>query len=167
MRALLTGLFCVLLASPASATKDEMSCRLIPILSSGAAFTTVDISGGAITSDAFPAANTRTSYDAPRFSYLKVSVDIVDADNGISNVRLTFTESETRGGKYRVTPLCINAAPVLTCGFVAIDWDPQTYGKSWTIKPIDWGFLYGKITLTPTGHGASDTATLTVYGCTE
>ena len=160
-------LICALLASPAGAVKDEMSCRVITILSGGSAFTLVDISGGAVTSDAFPSANVRANYPYPRFAYLKVSVDIVDASNGISNVRATFAESETRTGTFRATPLCVNAAPVLTCGQAKMDWNPQTDGKSWTLKPIDWGYLFGKITLTITGAGALDTATLTVYGCTE
>ena len=162
MRALFCFPICILLASPAGAVKDEMSCRLITTVAA------TDISGGAITTDQFPVAETRAGYKYPRFSYLMLRVDLVDADNGVSNLVFTFTESEADAGTFRnAVPLCVNSAPTLTCGGLSMEWDPQTYGKSFTLNPINWGYLFGKITVTPTGHGAADTVAIGIYGCTE
>lgn len=161
MRAILIGLFCALLASPAGAVKDEMSCRLITSVSA------TSISGGAITTSQFPVSK-RAGYKYPRFSYLMLRVDLVDASNGISNLAFTFTESEASAGTFRnAVPLCVNAAPTLTCGRLTLDWDPQTYGKLFTLNPINWGYLFGKITATATGAGADDTIAIGIYGCTE
>lgn len=129
----------------------------------------LDISAGAVTTSAFTATPGGVRPDAtiPSPTYLKVAVDLTDANDLITNIQLGFTAAETSGGTYRKTPLCADAAPTLTCGAVDVDWNPQTHGKNWWVKPIDWGWPYGKITVTPTGHGAADTVVLTIYGCGE
>lgn len=153
----------VALVLPATAAADDQKCWLITTTSA------LDISAGAQTTSEFTATpgGASPSSMTPNPAYLKVGADLTDASDGITNIRLQFTASETTGGTFRKTPLCANAAPALTCGDVRVDWDPQTYGKAWWIKPIDWGFPYGKITATPTGNGANDTIVLTVYGCRE
>jgi hypothetical protein len=161
MRALLCFLISMALASPAVAVKDEMSCKLIVTVAA------VSISGGAITTSQFPV-SVRAGYKYPRHSYLMLRVDLVDASNGVSNLAFTFTESEADAGTFRnAVPLCVNAAPTLTCGRLTLDWDPQTHGKLFTLNPINWGYLFGKITVTPTGHGSGDTVAIGIYGCTE
>ena len=154
-------LLAVLLLVPATGKQDEMSCKLVATIAA------TSIAGGAFTTSIFPTAKTRGSWDAPRFAYLKVGVDLVDASNDVSNVRLSFVESETTAGTYRSTPFCVNAAPIFTCGAAKMDWNPKTDGKNWTLKPVDWGYLFGKITVTPTGHGTGDTVALEIYGCME
>lgn len=139
----------------------EPVCRLV------STFSAVDLSGGATTTAQFPTAPTVSTRSIPIWSYLKVSLDLTDANSSVSNLRVTPTSSNADGGTFRKLPLCVDAAPSLTCGAVYLDWDPQTHGKSWWLKPIDWGYDYGKLTLTPTGHGAGDTVTVTVYGCWE
>lgn len=169
MRALLTAALSFVLAlAPAVGGAAENTCRTVSVTVSSAAFTTVDISGGAVSSDAFPASTSLASgATVPRFTYLMIKVTLTDANDSISNVRLTTTAAETSTGTFGATPLCIDVAPGLTCGSRYVDWDPQTHGKTFWIKPWDWGYLYGKLTLTPTGHGAGDTATVVIKGCWE
>ncbi len=148
--------------APAVSMAKESKCHLI------STFTDVDISGGTATSAQFPTGSTVGSKVYPRPTYLMIAADLTDADNGITNVRLTFTATETvTSGTFRKVPVCSIVSPVLTCEPVAVDWDPQTDGKNWWTKPIDWGYLFGKVTTTTTGHGALDTITLAVYGCSE
>jgi hypothetical protein len=119
------------------------------------AFTTVDISGGAVSTAAF---------DVSGFKYVVVEADIVDADNGVSNMRLTMTESQTSGGTFRTVPDCEKSATALACESLKIDWDPSADGKSYVLAiPVRYQWL--KMTQTPTGHGASDTLTLGLRGC--
>lgn len=96
---------------------------------------------------------------------IKVLIELTDADNGISNVQSEFTAAETSGGTFGKVPLCADAAPTLTCGAVDLDWDPTTHGKTFWLYPIPWGWPYGKITFTTTGHGAGDEIDATIYGC--
>ncbi len=157
---LIPALLALLIAFPAAA--DPAQCTLL--LTTAA----LDISAGAKTTAEFAATpgGLDASSTTPYPTYLRVSVDLVDASNGISNIRLTFTASEITGGTFRSVPMCSDAAPTLTCGNARLDWDPQTYGKAWW-SHAKWGFPYGKITVTPTGNGANDTALLTIYGCRD
>lgn len=156
-------LFAAVLLAPLAAHADQQMCWLITTTSAQ------DISAGAVTTAEFRAlpGGQAPSATTPNPTYLKVGVDLVDASNGVTNIELSFTASETTGGTFRKTPLCADAAPALTCGAANADWNPATHGKNWWIKPVDWGFPFGKITTTPTGHGANDTVVLTVYGCRE
>ena len=143
----LTVLF--LVYSPPVSAKTCSSNEIVAIAAT-------DISGGTVTTE---------SLDTSGADGLLIGVDLVDASNGITNIRLTFTESHKTAGTFRTAPLCEDAAPLLTCGQFRIDWNPQTYGKSFTM-PIPWNFRWGKITAVTTGHGANDTLALTYrIGC--
>ena len=142
---------------------DSQQCSLITTTAS------TSIASGAVTTaeiNMVPGGSLPSS-TTPNPTYLKLGVDLTDASDGVSNLQFTFTAAETTGGTFRKNPLCADSAPTLTCGAVDLNWDPQTHGKNFWLKPIDWGFPYGKITVTPTGHGAGDAVVLTVYGCRE
>jgi len=130
---------------------------------------TLDISSGAATSDELNTIRGKVASTAGNgpATYLKVQTVLTDANDGITNLRYTFTAAEATGGTFANTPLCADAAPQLVCGQVKLDWDPSTHGKTFWLKPIDWGWPYGKITVTPTGNGSGDSAALTIYGCIE
>lgn len=131
-------------------------CADVPInTAAGAAFTTQDISGGAVTTG---------EVDTNGIKQLKISVDIADPTPGITKIALTFTESDVAGGTFRKVPFCQDAAPTLTCGPMSIEWNPTADGLTWSV-PIPWTYRKTKITVTPTGAGASDTVTLTALGC--
>ena len=153
-------LLIAVLALPASA-QAATRCWLITTT------TALDISSGAVTTAEFNTTPGSTHPDAtlPIPDFLKVGVDIVDASNGITVVDLTFTASEATAGTFRNVGLCSSAGATLTCGTASFEWNPATFGKAFWAKPIPWGYPFGKITVTPTGNGASDTAVLTIYGC--
>lgn len=137
-------------------TAHARQCVTLPIFdSSGGAFTTEDISGGAVTSGA---SGTRS------FNMIKLSVDLTDADNGVSKLDFTFQESDSTTGTFRKVPHCSLSGTTWTCGEKSIEWDPSTHGKNFTIS-FPWMYEALKFTVTPTGHGASDTVTVTARGC--
>lgn len=160
----LSILFCSTVKG-AEVTALPMRCWLI-----GTPHNAADISGGAVTSAEFDAREGLSGLGGGMTqlpSYLKVGIDITDANNGISLMAISFTASQTTGGTFRDVDVCAQSGVVFTCGDVSLQRVPTTYGKVYWIKPIDWGYPFGKIIATPTGHGASDTITTTIYGCAE
>ena len=134
------------------------SCGDVPIVQSdGTAFTGVDISGGAVTTGEF---------DTNGVSQIKWKATITDADNLVTNVRLTFTESDDLAGTHSVIGQCVTGATTgeLDCDSLKINWDPTSGGKIYSLS-IPWNAKHTKITVTPTGHGAGDEVTLTAQGC--
>ena len=157
------ALIALILALPLAANAGTPVCWLIGEVAAA------DVSSGTTTTAAFAVTpgGSRPNASTPNPAYLAVMPALVDANNGVSNVVLSFTAAQTLTGTYAAVPLCANAAPLLTCDNARVGWDPQTYGKNWWVKPVDWGYPYGKITATLTGHGAGDTLALSIYGCQE
>lgn len=123
------------------------------------AFSAVDISGGAVTSGVFAVA---------WGANVTLRLDLTDASNEVSNIRLTFREyaSNISSPQARTIPDCDKAAGVWTCNQLKIDWNPQTSGNGKNyVMPVPIAYRYIDFTATPTGHGASDTLTVTAEVC--
>jgi len=154
----LLALLVVLLVPSAATASAEDHCWLI---SAGSA---TSIAAGAISTaaTAMTPGGLTPSAQTPIPSYLKIGIDLVDANNGVTSVLASFTGAEALAGQYRSVPECTSG----DCEAMTRDWNPVISGKNWYYAAIPWSFPYGVITLTPTGHGAGDTAAITLYGCT-
>lgn len=120
-------------------------------------FTAEDISGGVVTTDAIGVA---------AFAQLILRADLTDANNGVTNLQFSFTESGTSGGTFRnVGGDCLGRNP-LVCAPLKINWNPSSNGKNFAL-PIPGGMQWIKIAVTPTGHGAGDTLALAMLGCDQ
>lgn len=119
------------------------------------AFTNVDISGGAVTTGIIP---------VQWASHILLRPDVTDASDGITNIRFTVREyqSNISSPQARTVVDCDKAGGVWTCNALRIDYNPQTSGNGKNyVVPIPIAYKYIDITATPTGHGASDTLSLT------
>lgn len=145
------------LALPARAEGDR--CWLISSVAAAS------ISGGAITTAELTATpgGLRPSAMTPIPTTLKIGVDLVDASDGVTSVKLTFTGAEASGGTFRTIADWSGGQGIpLSRG-----WDPKTGGKNWDVEGVGpWRHPFFKITATPLGHGAGDTLAFEVYGCT-
>ena len=133
-------------------------------------FSVTDISAGAVTSSEFDAREGLTGAGGGMTllpAYLKLLMQLTDANNGVTKLAVSLVASETTGGTFGDVDLCSQSGVVLTCGDVSLERNPVTYGKTYWVKPLDWGYPFGKVVVTPTGHGAGDTITGTLYGCSE
>lgn len=156
MRPKLLLVLAAVLVAPAVARAVTGTCEPVAIKTTGgAAFTNVDISGGAVTTGILP-----VSWAAN----LLLRPSVTDADNTVTNVRFTLREYESNAAAAQARTVidCDKAAGVWTCNRLAIDWNPTTAGngKHWTV-PIPLAYKYVDVTATPTGHGAGDTLSLT------
>ena len=148
----------VALAALPSAAWAAGQCVTIAINESGGTtFVTEDISAGTVTSGIFQVGTAAN---------LTLRLDLVDASNGISNVRLTFREYGATAGTARTVPDCDKVSGVWTCNQLKIDWNPTTSGngKSY-VMPVPVAYKYMDFTATTTGHGAADTLTVTGELC--
>lgn len=122
------------------------------------------ISGGSITTSAWSASvGGLVPSMQERPDYLTVAFDLVDANDGISNVRLTFQAAQGSAGTYRTATVKVGA---VRQSAIVLDYNPQLDGKSWVTTRIPWSYPYGKLTASSTGHGAGDTLAIGIYGCT-
>lgn len=135
--------------TPASLAKEP--CKVVTI------FTTEDISGGAVTQSG--------TVNVNNYKDIIFDVDLVDADNGVSNLDITWTSSATAAGQQRTRGGCSASGATLTCAPLTLKWDPVTNSsKNYSLQaPIDHAHM--QITVTPTGHGASDTVSMEVRLC--
>ena len=102
------------------------------------------------------------------FNDLVLELDLTDASDGITNIRITYTVSDLVAGQTRAFSECSVAAPVLTCAIRALDWDPRNAqgGKNWVL-PIAVTYEWMIITATPTGNGAGDRITIDSRICNQ
>ena len=141
-----------------SSTAVSQECVDIAVKTAGgAAFTAVDISGGAVTTGEIAV--------APHVEVL-LRVDLVDASDGVSNLQFTINELPSAGGTSRKLWGDCSGTNPLTCKILKINVDPRNAaeGKNGTI-PLPVNFRRMTITATPTGHGAGDTLSLDILGC--
>ncbi len=114
-----------------------------------------DISAGAVVSSVFPISSA---------SQVDFGVDVTDANDGITEIKLTFDVAFTPSGQLRAAPDCTRGVSSWTCIPLALDWDPQASGKNYEqTAPVSYAFM--RITATPIGHGAGDVLSVDVRVC--
>lgn len=155
MRFLITAALAFAFALPARASDR---CWLISNVAA------TSIAGGAITTAALktsPGASVgRSSFPIP--AKIKIGVDLVDGDSGVSDLTLTFTGAEATAG----TDRAVGERDGDSSAALTRSWDPTALGKN-RLVIVALGVPLFKITVTPTGEGAGDTVALAVYGCTS
>lgn len=157
MKAIITA-FAIAATMIVCAPAYAANCADVAVLSSGNPFTTISLASGAVSAD-------EMNVDA--FDYATIHIDLVDADDLITNLQWSFTVTDEPGGQDRVYDDCTTVSPTMTCnGQLLINRDPQARGKNWAM-PFPTKYEWVTLTFTPTGHGAGDTLTVKIRGCYE